>query len=130
MKIHHIGYAVKDIEASAKAFEKLGYVSEDRIFEDSIRKVRILFMKSGSYVIELVSPIGPMSPVTNIIKKIGNSCYHICYEVEDIELEAEKLVREGYLIVEPLLGAIALGNKPAIFLFGKDMGLVEIVSYA
>ena len=54
MKIHHIGYLVKNIECSIKHFSHLGYYVEKPIFRDVSRKSDICFMKNGEYVIELI----------------------------------------------------------------------------
>ncbi len=47
MKIHHIGYAVKNIEKSREVFLQLGYQNEGDIVVDDARNVKILFMVCG-----------------------------------------------------------------------------------
>ena len=55
MEIHHIGYAVKNIEDAAKKFELLGYESiEENKKADLDRNINVLLMKKGEYLIELI----------------------------------------------------------------------------
>lgn len=54
-------------------------------------------MKHGDYTIELVCPMSDASVVSSLIKKIGISAYHICYEVEDLVVAGDYLRTQGYL---------------------------------
>ena len=53
MNVDHIGYAVKNIDASRQAFEELGYVF-DPVVNDTNRNIFISFGRLGDYRIELV----------------------------------------------------------------------------
>ena len=127
MKIHHIGYAVKDLENSIKEFGKLGYNRIEKTITDKKRKVLIQFMKNAEYLIELIAPLNKESPITNILKTQGNSPYHICYETNDIDNKIKKLNNDGFAIITKLLEAPAIDNKKVIFLYKKNMGLIELV---
>ena len=63
MNVDHIGYAVKNIDASRQAFEELGYVF-DPVVNDTDRNIFISFGRLGDYRIELVSPLDPALPIT------------------------------------------------------------------
>ena len=127
MKIHHIGYAVNNIEDSLNEFKKLGYKCVENKIVDKKRKVIIQFIKNGDYSIELVAPLGKESPVTNLLKKQGNSPYHICYETDNLEKEIKDLDDDGFVIISDLLKAPAINNKKVIFLYKKEIGLIELV---
>lgn len=47
MKVHHIGYAVKNLEKAIDDFSSLGYRLVSDIVDDAIRNVRICFMENG-----------------------------------------------------------------------------------
>ncbi|SHJ67063.1 VOC family protein [Paramaledivibacter caminithermalis] len=127
MKIHHIGYAVKDIDFSINQFKKIGYkMHKDKVIDDN-RKVIIQFMKNNSYMIELISPLDKDSPINNIIKKVGSGPYHICYETNDIEKEIDILLKDKYILIEKPSKAIAIENRIVAFLFNKDIGIIELV---
>jgi hypothetical protein len=53
--VHHVGYAVSDIEDSEKAFEILGFKTEGVKCNDPERNVDILFMKNHAAMIELIA---------------------------------------------------------------------------
>ena len=73
LKIHHIGYLVKDIKKALSSFQDLGFsIAQETVF-DSIRKVNICFLEKDGYTIELVSPTDSTSVVTNLLKKYKNS---------------------------------------------------------
>lgn len=127
MKIHHIGYAVKNIEEAIKNFKDLGYKTLGILEADEKRKVKIQFMQNDNYTIELISPSGEDSPIKNILTKIGNTPYHFCYEVENIERTIQMLKRKKYLLVENISPAKAINNQKVAFLFNNEIGLIELL---
>lgn len=126
MKIHHIGYAVSDIETAISKFEYLNYsMISDKI--DNARNVRIVFMRNYNYLVELVSPINRNSPVNNILLKMGPTPYHICYKTTDIDKTIADMVIQGWLLVKKKERAIAIENRYVAFLYNKVIGLIELV---
>lgn len=126
MKVHHIGYAVRNIEDAFKKFQNLGYIRETEIISDEIRNVFIQFIIKDGYRVELVAPLKENSPVDKILKK-GNTPYHICYETNDICKTIEELSGSGYTSLGVPEKAPAIHNRRVVFLFSKDMGLIELV---
>jgi len=127
MKIHHIGYAIKNLKDSIKEFEKLGYARAKNKVIDKKRKVIIQFMKNEECIIELIAPLNDESPVSNILKKQGNSPYHICYEIDMIESKIKELKNGGFTMITELSEASALDNKRVVFLYKKNIGLIELI---
>ena len=127
MKVHHVGYAVKSIEDARKEFELLGFRCESETVLDNVRKVRILFMTNDTCRIELIEPNESGNPIESILKKVGSSPYHICYESEDIENDARLLKEKGFRVISDVSQAPALGNKNVCFLYSKDIGIIELV---
>lgn len=95
MRVHHVGYAVKNIEKAKQQFEMLGYKSKGNVTKDEYRNIQILFMVNGNECIELVSPLPGDNPVQSIIKKSGSTPYHICYEVKDLQKTIEDMQKWG-----------------------------------
>lgn len=129
MKIHHIGYAVHNIDDAIESFIVIGYELVSKT-DDTLRKVVIAFVKNGDIVIELISPSDIDSPIDNILEKNGPSPYHICYEVPNIDDACKMLRKEGWVIIrKPALApAINLeGSAKVVFLYEKNMGLIELV---
>ena len=56
MRIHHIGYLVKNMQKAEAGFVSLGFRKIEDSCHDTYRKVDIIFMEKDGYVIELVSP--------------------------------------------------------------------------
>ena len=127
MKIHHIGYLVKKLEKAQKQFETLGFMPMGENVYDEIRGIDILFMKNGDVVIELVCPVDEQSQVSGLVKRLGNSPYHICYETEDIERAVEELSGSGYVVVNPPKVAPAIDGRRVAFLMSASVGLIELV---
>lgn len=128
MKIHHVGYLVKNIEKSINLFEVMGYTVEQKTVYDDFRGIDICFMVNGSYRIELVSPKIQNSIVTKLIKKIGNSPYHICYEVENME-KAMKFLRENRFVVwQAPHEALAVNGNNVVFMINSCIGIIELIA--
>lgn len=127
MKIHHIGYAVNDIDKAIEEFIKLGYTKKTDKTTDEKRNVIIAFVSNGGYSVELIAPLNDKSPIANILKKNGCTPYHICYETDDIESEIKNLKALGYVILQSALAARAIEDRDVAFLFKRETGLIEIV---
>lgn len=127
MKLHHIGYLVKNLSKSVAAFEKLGYALRGETCFDDSRRAEICFMDNGDTPVELVSPSGD-SVLFPLLKQYCNQPYHLCYEVEDLEKQIEILRKNGYLLFNPPQKAIAIGDDAAVaFLMHRSIGMIELV---
>ena len=133
MNVDHIGYAVKNIDASRQAFEELGYVF-DPVVNDTDRNIFISFGRLGDYRIELVSPLDPAlpSPVDGTLKKSGNTPYHICYTSSRFEDDIKELQQKRFLLTIPPAPACAFGgrgggSRRVAFLYHLQIGLLELV---
>lgn len=127
LKVHHIGYLVKKIDAAIKEFTKLGYtIYLDTVYDD-IRKVNICFMEKDGYVVELISPVDSESVVAGLLKKYKNSPYHICYETQDLEKELALLTENGYTAIDTPTPAPALEGRRVVFLMNAYLGMIELL---
>jgi len=105
LKLHHIGIVVQDIN------ESLGEISNFLSFESTSlptlvgsQKVNICFLKTNSVYIELIEPADPDSPIISFIKE-GGGFHHLCFEVDDIQQEIDKMIKNGaHLVVAPVKG--------------------------
>jgi methylmalonyl-CoA/ethylmalonyl-CoA epimerase len=78
-------------------------------------------------IYELVEPIDETSPVNKILDKTGVTPYHICYETDDIYGVINNLKKQGYLLLQTPVPAIALDNRKICFMYHKDAGLIELL---
>ena len=105
MKLHHIGIVVKNIQ------ESLGELTKYLDFESTTvpslvgsQKVNICFLKTNNVFLELIEPAQENSPISNFIKE-GGGFHHLCFEVDDIHIELEKMKKNGaYVIVDVVSG--------------------------
>lgn len=55
------------------------------------------------------------------------SPYHICYQVDNIELAVCALKCMNYVVTSPLAAAVAFDGRRVVFLIKRDAGLIELV---
>ena len=126
-KIDHIAFAVKNIESSAKLFEKIFNVQSSKTQIVKQENVKTKFLTINESKIELVEGTRENSSITNFIKKKGEGIHHIAIEVDDIKKEIKRLEKEGF---KPINDSISKGanNKLISFLHPKETNgvLIEI----
>lgn len=131
MKIHHLGYLVKDIGKAWKMFSALGF-SEcaaplDGITRDDYREIDIMFIERDGYCLELIAPTSRESKMYPLLKKQRNTAYHVCYESFDIATDLEELSQKGWSVIDPLAPAPALEGHDVCFLLNPDIGMIELI---
>lgn len=127
MKIHHVGYLVKNLELSVDEFKRLGYKEEGNIVKDDIRKVLIQFLFKDNLKVELISPFDKDSDVYNLMKRYVNTPYHFCYSTKMIDEDLKKLLEGGYIIIKDKQEAPAIDGKNVIFLLNPNLGIIELL---
>ncbi len=135
MKIHHIGYFVRDIKKAVDNFNHLGFKPTSEVVFDEKRVCDISFISNGGYVIELIQPKDKTSYVYSLSKKYKNSPYHICYEVNNLEKSIDELCSYGYKLVQvpstaPAISMLSPGVSARVaFLYNLNLGLIELVDF-
>jgi methylmalonyl-CoA/ethylmalonyl-CoA epimerase len=127
--LNHVAIAVPDLEAGTKLYrETLGAkVSEPLHLPE--HGVTTVFVELPNTKIELLHPLGENSPIAKFLEKSpGGGVHHVCYEVEDINIAAQRMRDQGARVLgdgEPKIGA---HGKPVLFLHPKDFcgTLVEL----
>ena len=126
-KFHHIGVAVKSIEATATVYVAGGYTQSVTTF-DPIQNVNICWLEQENMpLIELLEPVDETSPVNKTLEKNGVTPYHTCYIVDDIESAVKELRKMKYVIVSKPVEAVAIHGCKVSFLYNKNVGLIELV---
>ena len=124
-KIEHIGIAVKDLEQSNELYAKLLGVKHYKTEFVNSESVKTSFFKIGESKIELLQATDPESPIAKFIEKRGEGLHHLAFDVDNIEVEIKRLIKEGFELIHksPILGA---DNKRIAFLHPKSSGRVLI----
>ncbi len=88
-------------------------------------QVHTAFFQKGSTKIELLESTTPDGVIAKFIEKKGEGTHHLAFEVEDIQLEMERLKNEGFVLLnnQPKPGA---DNKLVAFLHPKSTNGVLI----
>ncbi len=128
-KIHHVGIVTDSIDATKSFYEEIGFKASNTIM-DPIQKVNIcLLTKIDECCIELVEPANEVSSVNKLIKKVGVSPYHICYEVENVDKEFDMLTeQENFIPLFRPVEAVAMNNRLVCYLYRKDVGYIELIN--
>lgn len=107
-----------------------GYQLASGPFDDPIQRVSVCFLKreqTGDITLELVAPLGEESPVHRTLAKGGNSAYHTCYEVDDLDAALHHLTGHGCLTVSKPVPAVAFANRRIAWLYTPTRQLIELV---
>ncbi len=124
---HHIGVATDNIDTTAAVYIQGGYRRSKTVF-DPIQNVNICWLtRNGMPTVELLAPVDEMSPVKKIIEKNGVAPYHICYIVNNIEENSQRLRQMHYILVKKAEKAIAFRGSKVAFFFNRNVGLIELV---
>ena len=127
MKFHHIGVAVKDIDATAAMYKLAGYRMSEIIF-DPIQNVDICWLtKEDAPIVELLAPVDETSPVCKTLEKNGVTPYHCCYVVDSIDEAVKELRKQRYVLTGKPEPAVAFRGSRVCFLYNKNVGLIELV---
>lgn len=104
-KLDHIGIAVKSLD-TARIYEVLG-LAVQHVETVETQRVKTAFLSVGDSNLELLEPTSPDSPIAKFIEKRGEGIHHLCFRVDNIEEQLERLKAAGYRLVNeaPVPGA-------------------------
>jgi methylmalonyl-CoA/ethylmalonyl-CoA epimerase len=127
-RVEHVAIAVHDLKGVMRLFqEKLGLALE---YEEDFPQYRtkIAMFPVGETYLELLQSTGADSDVGKWIAEKGQSLYHICLEVEDIEAALVELRAKGVALLDqtPRVGH---GNTLIAFIDPRSTAdiLIELV---
>ena len=127
MRLEHLGIAVKNIRTANELYTRLLGVPPYKEEVVDSENVLTSFFQTGESKIELLEAQHPNSAIAKFIEKRGEGIHHVAFEVEDIELEMERLHQAGFQILNdrPKRGA---DNKLVCFIHPKTANgvLVEL----
>lgn len=117
--IEHLGIAVKSLESAIPLYEKLLNTPCYKTELVEQEGVNTAFFMTGTQKIELLESTQPEGVIAKFIARKGEGIHHIAFAVEDIEQEMQRLVAQGFTLLneKPKKGA---DNKWVCFLHPKD----------
>jgi methylmalonyl-CoA/ethylmalonyl-CoA epimerase len=105
-RIHHIGVAVADLDASIRLYTSaLGAQLVHRATNEK-EGLEAAFLRVGDGEIELMSPLRDDSPVGKFLAKRGPGLHHVAYGVTDIDESLAEARDAGLELIdsEPRVG--------------------------
>jgi len=104
--VHHIGVAVRSLDAALAFYRTLGLEPES-IEEVRSQGVRVAFLPAGPVRVEILESLAPDGVIAKFIGRRGEGLHHLAFAVPDIRAEMQRLQDEGLELVdsEPRPGA-------------------------
>jgi len=92
-RVEHIAIAVNDMDAHGRALETIFGLKQD--YEEQIGETRLAMYPIGETSLELLQAVGPSSKVGEWVAERGESLFHLCFEVDDIDAALAELKAKG-----------------------------------
>jgi len=104
--VHHIGVAVRSLDAALAFYRTLGLEPES-IEEVRSQGVRVAFLPAGPVRVEILESLASDGVIAKLIGRRGEGLHHLAFAVPDIRAEMQRLQDEGLELVdsEPRPGA-------------------------
>ncbi len=124
MKFHHVGVACRNMDEEIANICRIhDIVNKSLVVHDEQQNAELVLLTlSDGTNIELISG----KQVEGLVKK-NIAYYHICFEVDDIDVEIERLVNDGAYLISPPKPAILFDNRKVAFL-NVSYGMIELLS--
>ena len=125
-KISHLGIAVRDLAESRKFYEEVFELPTSDPIVGGGGTIHVSMIPVGDVHVELLQPAGTEGVMAKFLEKRGEGFHHICYEVEDIHAEIDRMKTEGMEILGEVMDGV---EGPSVFLHPKKTHgvLVELV---
>lgn len=129
-EINHIGVATLNIQSTAEFYKAIGYEEVFGSYDKGQNVYGYFYKRDKMPTIELLAPFDEKSPINKILEKNGVTPYHICYEVyAKLEDAIDEMKKNKFLIVSKIDVSKGMGNRRMVFLFHKNVGLIELVEH-
>lgn len=106
-KIDHLGIVVRDLDTAIEHWKKtLGLdLTHREVVAD--QGVEIAKFPVGESAVELISPVKEGTGVSKYLEKRGEGIHHVCYEVNDLQGELDRIAQTGARLIDekPRVGA-------------------------
>ncbi len=112
-KIDHLGIAVRSLSSALLTYELAFGLEKSAIEEIPGQKTRAALLTVGESRIELLEALSEDSPVARFITKRGEGLHHICFQVDDIRQELDKLRNAGIRLIDEKPRSGAGGSQVA-----------------
>jgi methylmalonyl-CoA/ethylmalonyl-CoA epimerase len=130
-RIDHIGVAVEDMDAALNLYT--GPLAMPLQHRETVEEqgVDAALLGVGAGHVELLSPLGPDTPVGKYLERRGPGLHHVAYAVEDIDAALEELRGAGLRLIDQT-PRVGIRNSRVAFVHPAALAgvLTEIVQPA
>src|SRR5688500_2412763 len=98
--IDHVGVAVDDLDAALELYQGtfgMPVAHRETVAEQGVEAV---LLDVGDTHVELLSPLGPETPVGKFLERKGPGLHHVAYRVEGIEDALARLAAAGVELID------------------------------
>ena len=130
-RIDHIGVAVDDLDEAVSLYsERLGMPVQHRETVEQ-QGVEAVLLGVGESHVELLSPLGPDTPIGRFLERNGPGLHHVAYGTDDIESALEDARAAGLALIDERPRTGIRGSRVA-FVHPNSTGgvLTELVEAA
>ena len=122
-RLEHVAITVNDMDDAKNTWANVLGITQE--YEEQMGQTRLSMLPVGETYIELLSAEGPDSPVNEWKAKHGESIWHLCFEVDDVDAAVVELKGKGVKLLneEPKPGH---GGSRIVFLDPVSTGNVLI----
>lgn len=127
-RLDHVGIAVDDLPAALalwRNFFGLAIAHDETVPEQG---TRVVFLEGGNTEVELLSALGPETPVGKFLAKRGPGIHHLCFAVDDLETAIAECQAHGLEMIDTVPRVGAKGKQLA-FVHPKSANGVLIELY-
>src|SRR3954449_1240437 len=99
-QIDHVGVAVEDLDAALSLYT--GPLAMPLQHRETVEEqgVDAALLDVGDGHVELLSPLGPETPVGKYLARKGPGLHHVAYAVEDIDAALARLKDAGLRLID------------------------------
>ncbi|WP_257550904.1 VOC family protein [Sphingopyxis sp. DBS4] len=124
IRIHHVGYVVRDLNAYAASLPGLEFEAE---VVDEIQNARIALYRVGDASrIELIQPLGESAFTWAHLNRSGEGLHHICYEGIGADAIDDYLRQHRLMRVRGPVHAV-LFDRNVLFAVTRQRAIVEFI---
>jgi methylmalonyl-CoA/ethylmalonyl-CoA epimerase len=95
-----VAVVVRDLDAALGFYRGALGMELEVVLPIESDGVRIAFLPVGESKVELVEPTDPTTGVARFLESRGEGVHHVCFEVDDLAAELERLAREGVELID------------------------------
>ncbi len=99
LRLHHTGIVVRDIEAAASSYERLGFRDGERLTLPEQGIVAIVYPAGPGYL-ELIQPTDPEGAIGRYMEKRGEGTHHVAYAVDELAATLLRLRETGVRLID------------------------------